>query len=194
MKPPAWLPNAISGLRILMVPAWLLVAHLYRQSVLAEASDSGLRIAVFAILVALGFSDVLDGWIARRFELTSNLGAILDAVADKLAQIAVYTYLALLGAPAFSPVPLWFLAVLILRDAALAIGFLVIRHRRGSADATHFWHGKLSSVLLFLLMLWLGSGAWAEYLIYAFGTVAALVGASTLHYVVVGIRQLQSDG
>ena len=67
------IPNVLSMLRILLIPA--IVYYLNFECVLA-----------FGFLLLSGITDVLDGWIARKFNMTSDLGIVLDPVADKLTQ------------------------------------------------------------------------------------------------------------
>ena len=136
-----WLPNAISILRILLVPFGLWLAEMGYISLLALT------------LVGLGVSDLIDGWIARRFSVTSPVGATLDAVADKLAQVAFVSYFTFRDVPALNELPLWYFIIVLARDAALAIGYLTLRARHGSVDTEHRAHGKISSVVLFFVIL-----------------------------------------
>jgi len=102
-----WVPNLITLLRLLMVPvvAVLLANHLYT--------------AAFWLFLAVGISDGLDGFIARRFNATSAAGALLDPVADKMVIMTcafVLTWNGLL--------PIWLALPLIVRDALmLGVGF-----------------------------------------------------------------------
>ncbi len=114
---------------------------------------------LLVVLIVLGASDVLDGLIARRFHLTSNVGATLDAVADKLAQVATVTFLAWLAEPAFTALPLWLWGSLLLRDLLLAIGWLCVWLRHRAVRVEHRWHGKAGSLLLFALVLAATAGA-----------------------------------
>nr|NIO41955.1 CDP-alcohol phosphatidyltransferase family protein [Burkholderiales bacterium] len=68
-----WVPNTITLGRLLMVPviALLLATNMYTQG--------------FWLFLAVGLSDGLDGFIARRFNATSAAGALLDPVADKMS-------------------------------------------------------------------------------------------------------------
>jgi phosphatidylglycerophosphate synthase len=189
MRP--WLPNAISVLRIALVPVWLGLAFEARHAALSGAKPSPL--GPILVLIAIGVSDVIDGTIARLFRLETNLGATLDAIADKLAQISTVTFLALLGPPAFAALPLWLMVSLALRDVLLAVGWLAVRRKRGSVVAEHRWHGKASSVVLFALVL--SSLAGAAPSLVLFGSVAALLllVPSTIAYLLDGSRQLRGD-
>lgn len=189
MRP--WLPNAISVLRIALVPVWLALALEARHAALSGTQPSPL--GPILVLIAIGMSDVIDGTLARRFRLETNLGATLDAVADKLAQISTVTFLALLGAPAFTALPVWLMVSLALRDVLLAVGWWVVHRKRGSVAAEHRWHGRASSLLLFALVV--GSLASAPPSLILVGSVVALllVVPSTIAYLLEGWRQLQGD-
>lgn len=185
---PPWVPNAISVLRVLLVPGWLVLA--FRARELALAGGVVDRAPLLGVFLALGLSDLVDGFLARRFKLESNFGATLDAVADKLAQVATVTFLVFLGAPGFTPLPLWLWAALVLRDGALAIGFVLVYRKHRVVHVAHRWHGKLSSLLLFGVIT-LSMAAAAE-LAVVLGSVASLVLVvpGSIAYVREGLRQL----
>ncbi len=105
MLKPADIPNAICVVRILLVAptVWALVDGRY-----------GLALAL--VFVA-GFSDALDGYLAKRFDWRSRLGGILDPLADKLLLVSLYVTLALLGA-----IPTWLAAVVLGRDVIIVTG------------------------------------------------------------------------
>lgn len=105
------IPNLICVVRILLVPPVV---------VLMLGGDFALALALFAIA---GASDGLDGYLARRFDWRSRLGAILDPLADKLLMAATYITLSWL---ALLP---WWLVVLVLgRDVVIISGSLAF-HR-----------------------------------------------------------------
>ena len=101
----SWLPNALTVGRILAVPP--LVALL-----LNEAYAAALAVAIFA-----GLSDLLDGWLARRFGWQSRFGGLADPAADKLLMMASYLTLAWLGY-----LPWWLVSLVILRDLVIVLG------------------------------------------------------------------------
>lgn len=142
-----WLPNLLSLTRIVLVPAWLALA--VRQRELALDGEPVHHLGLLLLLLVIGATDALDGLIARRFQLTSKLGAVLDAVADKLATFVAVGFLALFGAPAFTPLPLWLFAALVLRDLLLGAGYLWILYGHREAPVEHRWHGRLATLVLF---------------------------------------------
>lgn len=181
-------PNAITLLRIALVPVWLYFAFQLRQAS-ALGAPAG-RAPVVLTFVAIGLSDLVDGWFARRWGVSSRLGALLDAVADKLAQVAAVTFLSLLPSGAFAPLPLWLLATLVVRDALLGGGWLLTHWLHRKVDVEHRWHGKASSFLLFCLIVGVCAGARGAGVVLGCALVALLVASSTGAYLRAGWRQL----
>jgi cardiolipin synthase len=103
----SWLPNLISVVRILLIPPTL-------YAIAVEAWTVALALFFFA-----GFSDGLDGFLAKRFSWQSRLGALLDPAADKLLMAGVFLTLAAVGL-----VPVWLAAVVIVRDLVIVSGAL----------------------------------------------------------------------
>lgn len=131
MKGPVFnLPNIISLSRVpLGFVACLLLVHR--------------AIIPVSIIVFIGvMSDFLDGIIARKTNSISDWGKVFDPLADKIAIGAFIVTLGFLGA-----VPVWFIAVVMLRDVLIAAGGLFIVKRLGSPPASNIW-GKLSTLLL----------------------------------------------
>lgn len=189
---PRWLPNAISIVRVLLVPVWAWSAELANRTFEAGGDGTRYRIAAALILSSIGASDVFDGWLARRYGLQSRLGANLDAIADKMAQVVLTTYLVLRPGPAFPQIPLWFLGLLIARDGLLVLGCLAIWRRHRHVETEHGWHGKAASVSLFLVLIaccFAASEAVMDILLLA---TTALVVASTAAYTHRGVIQFRA--
>ena len=149
--------------------AWTLAQH-----------HHGLAAAVF-LLIAV--SDWLDGFIARRFRLTSRVGAALDPVADKLSMLVATLILAMQHL-----IPLWLAIAIIARDVIIVAGAGIYRAVVGSIEFTPTWLSKVNTALEFALLLavmasaagWIPSGAWE---MPAFVIVFASVVASGVQYV-----------
>lgn len=189
---PSWLPNTISIGRVILVPVWLIVARQVRALHLAE--EPAPDILLPGLLLVLGLSDVLDGYVARRFGLTSRFGELLDAAADKLAQWAFVSYLAVFGPPVWSSIPPVLAALVVGRDLLLGVGYLVLRARGMRVDTTHEFHGKISSVVLFLLVLATVLHVPPPISRALLGISALCIVWSTASYLASGIRQLVHAG
>ena len=135
------LPNLLSLLRIALIP---LIIKLYWVD---EAYTTALL-----VLILSGITDVADGMIARKFHMVSDLGKILDPIADKLTQMA--TLICLLTRFPYMWMPL---ALLTVKEFFTGIlGFFAIRKSGHVIGAD--WHGKVCTVVLYsvmgLHMLW----------------------------------------
>lgn len=99
------IPNILSVGRMLAVPPLVIL-------LLTGYYGSALVVAIFA-----GVSDLLDGWLARRFGWQSRFGSLADPAADKIMMVASYLTLAWLGY-----LPWWLFGLVILRDLVIVIG------------------------------------------------------------------------
>jgi cardiolipin synthase len=143
------IPNLLSVVRILLVPLFLWLVLGPEQDVLA-----------LCVLVVSGFTDYLDGKLARSFNQTSKLGAILDPVADRLFILAV-----VIGLGLREIIPWWLAVVLPLRDVFLFSLVPFLRTRGFSSLPVHFLGKAATAGLLYafpLLLLGDGSGTVAD--------------------------------
>lgn len=187
MRPPRWIPNAISWTRVLLLPVWAAAA--YGVAPVAEGPSPHLALVV---LVLLGVSDVVDGTLARQFGLTTDFGAALDAGADKAAQVLIFGALTFAPPAGFGVVPPWFFALLVLRDLTMIVGLVWIWRRRARLKVQHRWHGKVMSFGLFALMLGLHA---PPNPISAYGAevMAILVALSLAGYIREGVPLLRDS-
>jgi len=128
------IPNILSACRILLIPVFVV---LFVKGRLTDA------VIVFAVS---GVTDVLDGVIARKFKMESNLGKVLDPIADKLTQAAVLICISITA-----PVVIPLLLVLFAKEILMLIGAVKL-YRIGSRPSPAKWFGKLSSVILYAVM------------------------------------------
>src|SRR5437899_7264789 len=130
------LANWLTILRILMVPVFVSLL-VYRKP--------GPALVVFA---TAAFTDLLDGYIARRRGSQSRLGAFLDPMADKLLLTASFVTLTYLKA-----LPFWIAAVVISRDVILVVGALLIYMLGGRIRPRPTWAGKAATFFQVLAVL-----------------------------------------
>jgi cardiolipin synthase len=127
------LPNLLSALRLLAAP------------IAAVLIVQGHDIAAVAVFTAAGLSDGLDGFIARRWGVTSAFGAWLDPAADKLLMLLCFAALYIVG-----QAPLWLVALVIVRDAGIACGWLLIKLLAWPVATQPLFIGKVSTVVQIL--------------------------------------------
>jgi cardiolipin synthase len=143
-----WLPNAVSLLRIaLVVPILLLIL------------DGRFGIALVLFLIA-GFSDGVDGYLAKRFDWHTRLGALLDPVADKLLVAGTFIMLTYT-----QHIPLWLAAVVILRDVVIVGGATAYNFLVRPVEGEPSRISKLNTALQLMFLLFVLSRAgfgWPE--------------------------------
>ena len=169
----SWLPNAISLVRVALV-----------APILALLLNGHHDIALVLFFVA-GFSDGLDGYLAKRFDWHSRTGALLDPIADKLLVAGIFVTLSITG-----DLPVWLAAIVILRDVvivggAMAYNFLV---RPVEGEPTRI--SKLNTALELLLVLFVISRAgfgWPDQI-----TITMLGAAVLVTVVISGIDYVWS--
>ena len=128
-------PNILSFLRLAMIPV---IIWLY-------CFQDAPYWALFVIFLS-GVTDVVDGFIARKFNLVTDFGKALDPIADKLTQIAVL--ICLLTRFPLMALPL---ILMFIKEAVAFILRLIVFKQTQEVHSAE-WHGKLTTVLLYLLM------------------------------------------
>lgn len=132
----SWLPNAISIMRIILVaPILMLIAR----------DEFGWALALFWLA---GFSDGVDGYLAKRYNWHTRLGALLDPVADKLLVAGTFITLAYMG-----HIPVWLAAVVILRDVVIIAGATAYNFLVAPVQGEPTRVSKLNTALQLLFLL-----------------------------------------
>jgi cardiolipin synthase len=138
----SWLPNAVSLLRIALV-----------APILMFILDGRFAWALALFFVA-GFSDGVDGYLAKRFDWHTRLGALLDPVADKLLVAGTFITLAYT-----QHIPVWLAAVVILRDVIIIGGATVYNFVVKPLQGEPTRVSKLNTALQLLFLLFVLSRA-----------------------------------
>lgn len=172
------LPNYLSMLRIVLVLpiAWLL----WKNQVMGA----------FWLMLVAGFSDALDGFLARRYGWQTELGTLLDPLADKFLVAAMYLVFTLQDL-----IPLWLIGLILTRDILILLGAGVYRGVFGDLTVNPSLLSKTNTALQIVVVLMLmvsqmpvgklGPGLLAFLQVYAFPLLAALCIASGSHYLFV---------
>ena len=130
------IPNLLSFLRLVLIPVivWLYVGEKNYP-------------AAAVVLVISFLSDLADGFIARHFHMISDLGKVLDPVADKLTQAAMLFCLC-----TRFPLMILPLVLMIVKEGFMGISGIMIIRKTGSVFGAD-WHGKAATVLLYAAMI-----------------------------------------
>jgi len=129
------LPNLITVSRIALVPVMILLLH---------DKSYGLALAVF---IVAGVSDALDGYLAKRLNVQSRFGAVLDPVADKLLLVTAYVMLTILG-----HIPFWLTLAVASRDVLIVGGYLLYTSHAGPVKMRPSILSKLNTLLQIALV------------------------------------------
>ena len=180
--------NKVTILRILLIPFFVVEVLYYVQT--GNETHRWLGIVCFAVAAVC---DGVDGFIARHFNQRSELGAILDPLADKLLLVSGVVLLSFDHTPHLDQVPLWLTGTIIGRDILLLIGLGVIQMTVGKVLVRPRILGKIATVLQMAVVLWVlfkWHGAALDWLTL---TAAVCTGISGLLYVWDGVRQLAAS-
>ena len=127
-------PNALTIIRFLLIP------------VIVISIFNGDYIIAFIFFTVSGITDIADGFIARKFNLISNFGKLMDPLADKLTQIATIASLTLKDI-----IPIWILAIVLLKELIMIAGASFLYGK----DVVVYskWYGKLATVLFYVAIV-----------------------------------------
>ena len=130
------IPNLLSLFRLLLIPL-IIWMYTFKKEYFAAGT----------LLILSGLTDLADGFIARHFNAVSNVGKILDPIADKLTQAAMLfglvTRFPLMAAP---------LGVLVLKEIFIGTTGLLMIRKTGVVIGADF-HGKVATTLLYIMMI-----------------------------------------
>lgn len=166
-----WLPNAVSIVRVLLIAPLIAAIVTHHR-----------RFALWIIIVA-ALTDGLDGFLAKRFDWRTPLGAILDPAADKLLLSGAFAALVVAGRA-----PAWLFALVVLRDGVISVGAYAYRRIMGRLTVRPTRVSKMNTVVQFLYVVLLLAqdvewrlGPW--WIAFATGGVAVSTMLSGIDYV-----------
>jgi cardiolipin synthase (CMP-forming) len=158
------IPNFITIGRLLLVPLAVLMI------------GQGRWVAAFSIFIVAGVSDAVDGFLAKRFGMASELGAYLDPVADKALIVAIYVTLAIGGI-----IPAWLTILVVSRDIIIISGVILSWLMEKPVEMAPFIVSKLNTAAqIGFAALVLGMKAFGTDLGAGFNVAATVVAVLTL--------------
>lgn len=128
------IPNILTILRFIFIP------------IILYSIFTGNYVLGIVFFTISGITDVLDGFIARKFNLVSNFGKLMDPLADKLTQICVLASLVKVNI-----IPFWILVIVIMKELLMIVGASFLYGK----DVVVYskWYGKLATVLFYLAIV-----------------------------------------
>ena len=164
------IPNLLTLLRMCAAPVLILCL-----------TDRNYGLGALIFLIA-AVTDALDGWIAKKFGCVTQLGAILDPIADKMLIITAYIVLSLLG-----DIPLWLVLIVGFRDLGIVGGYLILQIIRTQMPPQPSILSKLNTVaqITFVLSVMLNRVSWvslSEIVTMLLWLVTATTCLSGFHY------------
>jgi len=183
--------NKITILRILLIPFFVVELIYY-----VRTGNELHRLAAILCFAVAAICDGVDGYIARRYNQKSELGAILDPLADKLLLVSAVVLLSFDNTPYFRPIPLWLTGTIIGRDLLVGIGVVVVWLVVGKVTVRPRLTGKLATVFQMLAVGWI----LLRWNLFFFGRLLEIwilgagifTGVSGLFYVWDGTKQLSA--
>jgi CDP-diacylglycerol--glycerol-3-phosphate 3-phosphatidyltransferase len=178
--------TSLTVLRILLIPVFVLFAVYYGAGVERGAPQEWQRWCAIGVFILASVTDAFDGYVARHFNQTSKVGALLDPIADKgLLLTAIIT---LSVSRWHYALPLWFPVLVIARDAVILLGCVLVRLAHDHLEVRPSWTGKIATALQMIAI------AWAMLQIPNLAVPVWAAGAFTLisgmEYVFRGVSQL----
>jgi CDP-diacylglycerol--glycerol-3-phosphate 3-phosphatidyltransferase len=151
--------NKVTIFRILLVPAFIVQLLYYFESRVQGGAgvevgterDRFVALLLFAIAAIL---DGVDGYIARRYNQKSELGSLLDPLADKLLLVAGIVLLSIYPQNLMPRIPTWFTAIVLSRDIILLLGLGIIYYTYGKLKVAPRLIGKVATILQMFLVVW----------------------------------------
>ncbi len=183
--------NKVTILRILLIPFFVVELIYYVET----GNEIHRLVAILSFAIA-AILDGVDGYIARHYNQKSELGAILDPLADKLLLVSGIVALSFNHGVFLGQIPLWLTGTIIGRDFLILVGMVVIQLTVGKVVVYPRIIGKCATVLQMAVVIWILlkwdqslNPLWLECLM---AVAAIFTGVSGLLYVWDGVKQLGS--
>lgn len=133
------IPNMLTILRILLIPVYL---YFFYSNLENNILFAGI------VFIAAGISDVLDGYIARKYDMSTKLGVMLDPIADKLM-----TFTILISFTTKGIIPLWILVALGIKEIMMILGGATLYLFKGKQTVSSNKYGKIATLSFYAATL-----------------------------------------
>ena len=128
-------PNILTIIRFLLIP--VIITFAFKNN----------YVATIIVLSISGITDILDGYIARKYNFISDFGKLMDPLADKATQVTLLAVLAIQKI-----IPMWIIAIVIFKEFFMVAGASFLYGKELVVSSK--WYGKLSTVLFYIAMVY----------------------------------------
>lgn len=171
------LPNILTLLRFLLIPLFI--------TVFFSSSQNNLLYSSYIFILA-GITDVLDGFIARRYDLITKWGQAMDPLADKFMQLSVLICLTIKKI-----LPMWVITIVSIKEACMIAGGLFLYFRREKVVIPANRYGKIATIIFYGAILSVTFGSpYAKWFIYIALTVTVY---AFIQYFFIGLKTIKED-
>lgn len=176
--------NIFTGIRIILSPL-IVLAMYYKNWNMA-----------FCFFIVCALTDLLDGYLARLFDMQTNLGRMLDPIADKIFLISSFFSLAFINTPSFH-VPSWFVYLMLFREFVILSGVAFLLALKIDFKVQPIMWGKLTTLFQIIFIGWIFTCYFFHWIpVKTYNISLILLAAYSIfslwQYVLVGFRHLRS--
>ena len=189
------IPNILTVSRIFAVLIFVVLATFAERDYMSAQAVFGVRLAAYILAILAGLTDLLDGYIARRYNFVSDFGALMDPLADK-----IFVTGTMLMAVEYRLMPAW-IAVAVLCREFMVTGLRTLAAKKQVVISADRW-GKLKTALQMVMLgiagaawvidggaqymhdaVWFGVRLWYLWLIYLTGIVIVTIGSGLGYFI-----------
>jgi len=146
------LPNRITIARIVIIFIFLGLANIQPSPKISESFAYLAHVSAYILAIIAGLTDIVDGYIARKYNLVSDFGALMDPLADKIFMVATFIMMV-----EEKLMPAW-IAVIVIAREFLVTGLRLLASSKGEVISADRW-GKLKTFLQMMILL-VGGASW----------------------------------
>lgn len=169
------LPNLLTVIRILLIPFFIFIFF--------STLDNNLIYSTLIFIIA-GLTDVLDGFIARKYNLITKLGQVMDPLADKLMQLTVLICLTIEGY-----ISIWIIIFYGIKELTMILGGIILYSRKDKVVIPANFYGKFATFLFYVAVLSLSFPFAYSRALFVVAITCSLV--AFLQYLYIGINKMK---
>ncbi|HEY8444665.1 MAG TPA: CDP-diacylglycerol--glycerol-3-phosphate 3-phosphatidyltransferase [Bacilli bacterium] len=167
-------PNILTIIRLLLVPLYIIIFY--------SSLDNSLWIAIGIFMLA-SITDIVDGFIARKFNAITKIGQLLDPLADKLMQLTVLLTLSLAGY-----IEMWVFWIILSKELLMILSGSILFLSKTKIIISSNIFGKLTTVLIYIAIIL--SVLRIDIVNYIFMVVIAIAIITLIQYAYIGVKKL----